>query len=84
MRPMTRVGKYVRGGAPNRSVDGLVVPKAKKVWAQLVCWPTDYRRLLGQGVRLVYRQNYGRDRENGGEGINLVNIQSEEKYIQAG
>ena len=22
MRPMTRVGKYVRGGAPNRSVDG--------------------------------------------------------------
>ena len=27
---------------------------------------------------------YGRDRENGGRGINLVNIQSEEKYIQAG
>ena len=27
---------------------------------------------------------YGQDRENGGEGINLVNIQSEEKYIQAG
>ena len=31
-----------------------------------------------------YRRDYGRDRENGGEGINLVNIQSEEKYIQAG
>ena len=50
----------------------------------IVCWPTDYCRLLGRGVGLVYRRNYGQDRENGGEGINLVNIQSEEKYIQAG
>ena len=31
-----------------------------------------------------YRRKYRRDRENGDEGINLVNIQSEEKYIQAG
>ena len=62
----------------------LVVPNTKKAWAQLMCWPTDYCCLLSQGVGLVCRQEHEWDRENGGKGINLVNIQSEEKYIQAG
>ena len=62
----------------------LVIPIAKKVRAQLMCWPTNYHRLLGRGVRLVCRQEHGWDRENRGKGINLINIQSEEKYIQAG
>ena len=62
----------------------LVVLNTKKAQAQLMCWPTDYHRLLSRGVGLVCRQKHGQDRENSGEGINLVNIQSEEKYIQAG
>ena len=69
---------------PEEAGQWLVVLNTKKVQAQLMCWLTDYHCLLGQGVRLVCRQEHRWDRENGGEGINLVNIQSEEKYIQAG
>ena len=69
---------------PEEVSQWLVVPNMKKVQAQLMCWPTDYCHLLGQGVCLVRSQGNGWDRENRDRGINLVNIQSEEKYIQAG
>ena len=49
-----------------------------------MCWPTNYHHLISQGVGLVCSWENRWDRENGDEGINLVNIQSEEKYIQAG
>ena len=69
---------------PEEVSQWLVVLNTKKVQAQLMCWPTNYHHLFGQGVRLVHSRENGQDRENGDKGINLVNIQSEEKYIQAG
>ena len=37
----------------------LVVPNAKKVWAQLMCWPTNYCHLVSHKVRLVCRGKAG-------------------------
>ena len=69
---------------PTEVSQWLVVLNVKRVWAQLMCWPTNYHCLVGHKVRLVHQGKVGRNRENRDEGINLVNIQSEEKYIQAG
>ena len=46
----------------------LVVPIAKKAQAQLMCWPTNYRRLVGQRVRRAAERN-GRSRGSGDEGL---------------
>ena len=55
----------------------LVVPIAKKVRAQLMCWPTNYCCLVGQRVRRAAERN-GWNRGSRDKGINQVNIQSEE------
>ena len=46
----------------------LVVPITKKAQAQLMCWPTNYRCLVGQRVRRAAERN-GRSRGSGDKGL---------------